>query len=266
MIRTLLIEDNPADAEALQAATKKYKEVAFTAVTDSAVKARQLVTEQDFDAMIVDLELPDGDGVSFIMDLPMLLPHSKPFILVTTQSRSDPVLRCVRDQGAYIIQKFNSNYTPDCILGLVTRITPYTSDFPSGPAPYVSVCSPDEMRKKAVLEKMRSLLKSFGGSPSLSGFTYIVDATVMFMECKQGTPSLSKDIYPAISERYSLDHSRLSYQSIEHNMRYFIETMWKNNASEMLDEKVPCDKETGKCTIREFCCYLRDRYKNEYMG
>lgn len=261
MIRTLLIEDNAADAEALRSAAKDSNEIAITAITDSVIEARQLVMEQDFDAMIIDLELPDGDGASFIFELPTLLPHANPFILVTTQTRSQHVLQCVREQGAYVIQKFNSNYNPPCILQMVSLFSPYFNKHLPSPTPYLSVYAPDDLHKEAVLAQIRAQLEYFGGLPKLTGFKYVVDTTVIFMEDTHGVPSLSKQVYPVLSARYGKDSS-----SIEHAMRYFIESLWDEQAGRLRAAGVPCDSKTGKCTILDFCCYLANCYRHDYMG
>lgn len=261
MIEVLLLEDNPNDCEALRAATKDFDNIVITAVTDSAIEARRLVLEHDFNAMIVDLELPDGDGASFIYELPTLLPDKRPFVLVTTRTTSEYVLKSTRERGAYIVQKFNKNYTPNYVLQIISRFAPY-GDYQCDPValPTLPILTPEEERKRAVLARMRKLIESFGGASSLDGYCLIVDTVIMFMESPNGKPSLSKQVYPVLESRYGK-----APNNIEHVMRYFIETLWNSKPKELLREGVPCSKKTGKCTILQFCSYLANRFRDDYI-
>lgn len=261
MIEVLLIEDDPQEVEALRATAKDFKNIAITAVTDSAIEARRLVLEHTFNALIVDLELPDGDGASFILELPSLLPDQLPFIVVTTRTTSEYVLSAVRAQKAFVVQKFNRTYSPGYVLQLVDRMSTY-EDKPreASPLPLPPLLTPKEERQKAVELRMRKLLQSLGGSPSYDGFEMVLDTAILFMEKRWGKPSLSKEVYPILQEKY-----RKSPGNIEHSMRFFIESLWNKGSDKLLQENIPCSKRTGRCTITQFCAYLANQFRDDYF-
>lgn len=261
MIEVLLIEDDPHEVEALRSTARDYKRIAITAVTASAIEARRLVLEHDFQALIVDLELPDGDGASFILELPSLLPDKLPFVLVTTRTTSEYVLSAIRAEHTYIVQKFNMTYTPDYVLQLIELFSCDKECPPKASySPILPAHTPEKERQNIVKQQICKLMQSFGGSPSLDGYEMVLDTTIIFMEKKRGKPSLSKEVYPILQERY-----RKSPTNIEHSMRYFIETLWSERSEKMVREGVPCSKRTGRCTIRQFCSYLADRFRDDYL-
>lgn len=76
--KLLLVEDDVAFRETV----KNYfaERGNFVAVADSLKQAREAIAENDFDAIILDLLLPDGDGIE-LLDESDSLP---PVIIVTT--------------------------------------------------------------------------------------------------------------------------------------------------------------------------------------
>src|SRR2546423_1733847 len=63
-IRLLLIEDNPADVALIQRYLSNVDDVRFvTEVTDSLATGLGRLAERDFDAVLLDLFLPDGEGL-----------------------------------------------------------------------------------------------------------------------------------------------------------------------------------------------------------
>lgn len=126
MINILLVEDNAAECAGLRMASLKLEGNAITTVAGTAAEARRLVREQKFDAVVVDLELRDGDGAAFITELPALCPVRMPFILAITRTKSEALLNTVRTCGAYIITKQNRMYSPQYVLQTVMLFAPFT--------------------------------------------------------------------------------------------------------------------------------------------
>lgn len=263
MISILLVEDNAAECDGLCAAAESNEDAAITAVTGSAVEARRLVGENSFDAVIVDLELSEGDGASFIVELPSLCTKQVPFVLVTTRTTSETVLNAVRERGAYIISKQNRLYCPRYVLQLVTLLVPYkrARGAFTGMPPAAPPVSPQEERRRHVIDAMGELIQSFGGRQNVEGYNYLIDTSMAILQYEHGVPSLSKEIYPAIQKQYNK-----SPKSIERCMRYIIHTMWLDSASQMRRLGVPYNAKTERCSIKEFCTFMANHFRRDYTG
>ena len=263
IINTILIEDNQAECWALLEAAKEYPEIAVTAVTDSAIKAAELLTQHEFPSMIVDLDLPEGDGVNLICDLPSYCPHSRPLVLVTTCITSETVFRCLRAYGAdHIMRKGDPSYNAAYVMQTLARMAPYRNPCPNLPATsWTQAFSPEEMRRQNVLDRIGRMLVSYGARPNLDGYDFIIEAVKAFMEASGPPPSLSKEVYPAIARRYGK-----SSASVEHSIRHTIEKMWSANPQRMRNDGIPWDPKTGKCTNGCLCRFLAAQFRADYRG
>ena len=80
MIRVLVIDDDPKICLFFETVLKKMDCVAFTARRIN--EAKVLSSQNDFDIILLDLELPDGNGLDIMPDL-INLPSSPEIIIIT---------------------------------------------------------------------------------------------------------------------------------------------------------------------------------------
>jgi len=82
-INILLIEDNPADSELVSIFLKGvYSSKASLVTADTLIAGMQLIEEESFDIIILDLSLPDSWGIETLTKLHTKVPHI-PIIVLT---------------------------------------------------------------------------------------------------------------------------------------------------------------------------------------
>ena len=112
-MKILIVEDDKAAVEAIKDAMSYTEDMQVVGTTDSATQGLKLVEAVKPHAIILDLELNEGDGLNFLRNLSTLMLDYKPFVLVTTNTTSKTVHDIVRNNGGdFIYTKNTLNYNP----------------------------------------------------------------------------------------------------------------------------------------------------------
>ena len=107
--KIMLVEDEPEVCVGFRSACEQYKAMSLVYETDSELQALDYLKINDVDAIILDIELAEGDGLSFLNELEAQ-GRDKFFVVVVTNTGSNVTLRYMRAHGAdYVYQKiYNS--------------------------------------------------------------------------------------------------------------------------------------------------------------
>jgi DNA-binding NarL/FixJ family response regulator len=95
MIRTAIIEDDPDVVEQIEAAIARSDDIEIAWIARNAVTAAKLIQAGEFDVLLCDLGLPDGDGLSLIAKTAKLFPDID-IIVVTMFAEQRKVLDSIR--------------------------------------------------------------------------------------------------------------------------------------------------------------------------
>jgi two-component system sensor histidine kinase UhpB len=83
LIKVLLVEDNPGDVVIFREMLKEVDDLDFNFVhTDHLQEALQYLRDDDFDVVLLDLNLPDSDGIETFRNVNENAPHL-PIIMLT---------------------------------------------------------------------------------------------------------------------------------------------------------------------------------------
>lgn len=87
MKKLLLVEDHPIFAEVLLLALSQRDDLQVIKVVDTAEKALQLLPNLDLDLLLVDVSLPEMNGIDLVAQLSELYPHM-PCLLLSGHASS----------------------------------------------------------------------------------------------------------------------------------------------------------------------------------
>lgn len=79
MLRCVAVDDEPLALLQIKNYVKQLSNVELVAACSSAAEARRALAVNDVDAVFVDINMPDEDGLSFVQSLPV-----KPVVVFTT--------------------------------------------------------------------------------------------------------------------------------------------------------------------------------------
>lgn len=102
MIRTLVIDDEPLALQQLAAYTAKIPFLELVAQCLSAIEAREIMEKEQIDALFVDINMPDINGLDFVRSL-----QAPPIVVFTTAYSEYAVDGYKVDAVDYLLKPFS---------------------------------------------------------------------------------------------------------------------------------------------------------------
>lgn len=257
-MRLVMIEDNQFEVERFTRYCAGAADVELIAATGSMREGLALVEEHCPDAVILDIQLEEGNGLDFVYELKDLdLPNS-PYIIVTTNISNEATQKSLMDQGAGFVQlKTQPGYHergPEMVIGFLRRMRPYLAAGQTG-APREECGDQADEHGRARITQMLGMI---GCRPNTLSSHYLVEAILVESKQKNGLVDMENVIYPELIRRF-----RCTKKALERAMRYRIERIWRKTDVRILEKYYTqyIDPERGKPLLREFISYYANQLK-----
>lgn len=259
--RIMLVEDEPDVCIGFRTAFEQYKTMSLVYETDSELQALDYLKLNDVDAIILDIELAEGDGLSFLNELEAQ-GREKLFVVVVTNTGSNTTLGYMRAHGAdYVYQKTNRLYSPLRVLSVIDKLNPYQKlADEQGMKRLVQPFVPKRKKNDDIILKsyIAEELEKMGFRRKQVGFSYTVEAIGLLIREDVGSRQVSGDVYAAIAKKH-----RTTRESVEHGIRNAIESAFTGAHVSYLHRYYPFDydKELGRPANAEFLKNMADRLR-----
>ncbi len=208
--KLLLACNNRSDAEGLAAAFHSLEEIELLPVVFDGRAAVETILTRDIDVLLLDLFLPEMDGLQVLDFISRLNDDRKPLIFITTALPDDRLLARIKDQVLYCFTK-PLKYE---IVQLRVLELMHTVDMQEAPAPENN----DDILEKQIAAGIRAI----GVPAHLKGYYYLRDAIRIYALCENRTEiSVMRDIYPIVAKCYGTRPPL-----VVHAMRNAIEIAW----------------------------------------
>ncbi|MEM9886284.1 MAG: response regulator transcription factor [Bacteroidota bacterium] len=104
IIKTLLVDDHPIFLEGLKVFLSRFPDIQINAIASNGAQALYFLQEQAFDLLILDIDLPDKNGLELLLDIQPLRP--KPRVLVLSMYQEDEIVEVAVRRGAdgYVVK------------------------------------------------------------------------------------------------------------------------------------------------------------------
>lgn len=224
-IRVILIEDDIDVCRKFQDFVKKYSDIEIIKITNSSTEAINYINKLNPDAIILDLELSDGEGsgLDVLKAVSSGKIHRKPFILVTTSNPSQIVLENVRINGAdYTCKKYQAGYSEEVALSYLSMFKAqllakrtYSEELLLEFENALDTSTPHIYKNKIFEE-----INSFGISPGVKAYAYLIDAIDFVVS------DMNIDYIKLLSQKYNA-----SEDSIKKSMERAIKETWSKDIS-----------------------------------
>jgi len=254
-IKVLLVEDDVEECNRYKELSNKRSDINLVAVTNSSTKAIEYLKYYKPDAVILDLELNQGEGsgFEFIENMAKQSINKRLDIVVTTNVCSDSVYDfCHKNKIDFIFYKKQVNYSQEKVLDTLLLLSGYESE------KVVEYAADEKMEEEKVMEKINKELDLIGISSHLQGRKYLCDAIYFIIQNDKINSKIS--IIQHLVGKYKKSNSTISRA-----MQNAILHAWRISSLEDLATYYTAriNYETGVPTPTELIYYYADKIKKE---
>lgn len=255
-MKIILVEDDEKEWEIYKRILKQRADTEIIACTKSSSEAITLVEKHNPDAVILDLELTDGEGsgFEFLQNIKILDVERRPQIIVTTNIYSDTVYRYLhKEKVDFIFYKNQESYSREnvintiCLLGKIE--TKKNIEFEQEG----EECTEEENKMAKAINKELDLI---GISTHLKGRKYLFDAIEYVIDNMENYESIS--VIQFLVSKYKRASSTISRA-----MQNAILHAWRISSIEDLTNLYTAriNYETGVPTPTEFIYYYAEKVR-----
>lgn len=254
-IKILLVEDDVNECKIYQNIIKDRTNVELISITNSSIKAIEEFKIYKPDAIILDLELNDGEGsgFDFIERIQKQYDTKLPKIVVTTNIHTNAVYDfCHINNIDFIFYKKQKNYSQEKIINTLLLLKDYNSKIEVS-----DIKLNEETLKDNILNKINKQLDLIGIGTHLHGRKYLCDAIYFII---QNDKNCKVSIVQYLVNRYKKSNSTISRA-----MQNAILHAWRITPLDDLTiyYTARINYETGVPTPTELIYYYADKIKKE---
>jgi len=245
-IKVLMIDDNVQLIEAVKEYFKSSKQIEVVLEANDGLEGIKKVEEGIYDVIILDLIMPNKDGLYVLEQMKKKNLHKK--VIVATSYNTSEVIREVSDYGVnyYILKPFDFDDLEKRILDL---------------------CNKKKEGKNIDLHynnlqiSITKILHELGIPSHIKGYQYIRDGVGMIFENPEMIGGITKELYPELASKFDTTVSR-----VERAIRHAIEVSWNRGNWDLMEEIFgnSVDIDRAKPTNSEFIVTVADKLRLDY--
>lgn len=254
LINILLVEDDKAECINMKNYISSREDVKLVDIVSSPKDAISSIKTYLPDAIILDIELNNGEGSGLeVLDAIKLLNlNFKPIIIITTNISSKLVYTYAHENGVdMIFHKLKDDYSPELVVRNIVLLSEIKADGKSINA--IDVESKDDYRNR-ISERINRELDLIGISSHLVGRKYIHDSILYIIEEHED----SENVFLYLAKKYKKGNS-----TIGRSIQTAIEHAWRKSSIEDLQKYYTAvvNYNTGVPTPTELIYYYVDKIK-----
>lgn len=261
-ISVLIADDNIEFGDLLHEYMSRHEDIKVVGVARDGLQAVEMVKLLVPDIVILDIIMPNLDGIGVLEKVSKMKFESKPMFIVLSAIGQDVFIQKAISLGAeyYIIKPFDA----DILISRIRQIynekdtTHFTHKKTFSKNSSLWDIKPASPAKSLELEVTR-LLRLVGIPPHMSGYQYLREAIVQTLKNTSKTHhSVTKVIYPAVAERFNT-----TPQKVERAIRNAIESTWQRGNPQAFETLYGCQvgSNRGKPTNSQFIAMASDRLR-----
>ncbi|MDR1619227.1 MAG: sporulation transcription factor Spo0A [Clostridiales bacterium] len=251
MVTVLVADANDAICKAIVEFCSTYSDIAIISCVHNGKEALQALKTRNVDAILIDILLPEIDGLSVITQIQSM--KRAPTVFVYTAFADTRLMREL--QRLNVAYCFIKPMGPEHIIPRMMKLMRTEED-----AGRLREEKTGEAISKERLEnEITGQIRAIGVPAHLRGYHYLRAAIQYSVEVEDPTTiAVTKDIYPYIAGLY-----KTQPPLVERSIRNAIEVAWTRGHTRVLNQYFgyTIDDYKGKPTNAEFIAMIADRVR-----
>jgi len=248
-IRVLIADDNREFCRILREYFSGNPDFELIEVCANGLEVLDVLGKKDVDVLILDLIMPYMDGIGVLEKMSDMKLDKRPKVIILTAFGQENITQKAVQLGAdyYILKPFNLQILGDRVKQVVKEKT----EAPPRPMP---------VTKRDLEMEVTRIIHEIGVPAHVKGYQYLRDAIMLVVEEVNYLGAVTKELYPAIAEKYDTTPSR-----VERAIRHAIELAWDRGDIEKINKffGYTVNGERGKPTNSEFIAIIADKLRLE---
>lgn len=254
--KVIIVDDNQNLCKILQNYLQRQEDLIIAGIANNGLEAMELIQTQEPDLIILDLVMPNLDGLGVLERINARGLMSRPKIIMLTAFGQESLTHQAMMLGVdyFILKPFDLD-----IIG--KRIRSLTQDLPSTALNKSSTTTPvmpTAVNEKNLCVEVTTIMHQIGIPAHVKGYQYIRDAILMVVKDVSLLGAVTKELYPGIAKKFNTAPSR-----VERGIRHAIELAWERGHTDTLKRifGYSMNIERQKPTNSEFIALLADKLR-----
>jgi two-component system response regulator (stage 0 sporulation protein A) len=255
-IKIIVADDNRNLCQMLQNYLQDQEDLVIVGVANNGLEAWELIQTQEPDLIILDLVMPNLDGLGVLERVNARTTITRPKIIMLTAFGQESLTHQAMMLGVdyFILKPFDLDI-------LSKRIRSLTQDMQLSAPAHASSASPIVTTVGNGLNlnvEVTTMMHQIGIPAHVKGYQYIRDAILMVVEDVSLLGAVTKELYPGIAKKFDTAPSR-----VERGIRHAIELAWERGHTDTLKRifGYSMNIERQKPTNSEFIALLADKLR-----
>ena len=254
--KVLIVDDDKEYVKAISAAIARRGSIDLIGYAYAGIEAIDMIEEGEPDIVILDIIMPNLDGIGVLERLSIKNKFNMPIFIVVSAIINEKIAAHTISLGAeYFMQK------PIDIEALVNRIEMFSKEVDT------SLTAPVNKNELRIVSKptapdieamVTNIIHEVGIPAHIKGYQYLRNAIIMAVDDLDIINSITKELYPTVADNFSTTPSR-----VERAIRHAIEVAWDRGDPDVLNAffGYTIANAKGKPTNSEFIAMIADKLR-----
>lgn len=257
--KVVILDDNKEFAKLLSMYINTQDDMEVVTTAFDGKNAVNIVREHKPDVLLLDIIMPEKDGLSVLEDLINEKDINIPLTVIMSAIGQEKITQKAISLGAtyYVVKPFEMSTLVERLRDLMQSDVTNNSINTTYTKNNIT-CS---MKNTVPLEvRTTNMIHDVGVPAHIKGYQYIREAILLAVENEDIINSITKSLYPTLAIKFKTTPSR-----VERAIRHAIEVAWNRGQIEVHDKifGYTVNSNKGKPTNSEFIAMIADRLRLE---
>lgn len=222
LISVLIVDDNAEFCNILNEYLNQCGGIIVNGIAKDGIEAIDKIKELTPEVVILDLIMPNLDGIGVLERISMLQLKHKPIFIVLSAIGQDIIIQKAMEFGAdyYIMKPFDINM-------LVSRIRQHYNERVIEQRRHMTMsgngaAEAPEAERGSLEQVVTDLIKNMGITPNIAGYRYLREVVILSVENSSSSNSITKFIYPSIANKHNI-----TARNVDRSIRCAVESAFK---------------------------------------